>query len=493
MEQNNGLQFESISLFCIGRQLWKNLWMIVACALIFSMTAFLYANFLRTPTYSATMTYAVTSRVSAYSSRNVLAATDVAEVLSEVLNDDSVKEELFASSKELDGFSGEISAEQIENSNFIVVTSSAETPKQAFLVLDTLRSSFPELSKYISGNVLQVIKAPAVSSVPSNSINVSHVCRNAAVVGALLMACIISMSVITSETIQTRDGAGNLLDAPVVAVIGHERTQKTTAKSKKKGSPNSKQKLRRSSMLISSPSVSMLYTEQINSVCSRLEYENREKGCSVFLITSVGASEGKSTISANLAVALSANGHKVALIDSDLRNPSQHTIFGHKREDVLSLDKLLALDFSDENMCACARIDVETNVLLLCSNVGADRSTELLSSPCMAFLIARLRSMGYMIVIDSPPMGLFPDSEILADLCDASLMVVRQDVVPASMLNDAVDVLSACKSKFLGCVLNDMRGYSSGSAYGRYGYGKNYKYGYGRKTESKNSATEAGE
>ena len=455
------------------------------------MLAFLYASFLHTPKYSATMTYAVTSKVSLYySGRNVLAATDVAEILSEVLNDSSVKEDIFAKSEELEGFSGEISAEQIENSNFIVVTSSAVTPRQAFLVLDALRSSFPELSKYISGNILQVIKAPTVSPVPVNSINISHLCRNAGIVGALLMAVIVAASNILSETVQTREGARLLLDAPIVAVIGHERSHvgsRALSKSAKKHSGS-----RRSPILISSPAVSMLYTEQISSICSRLEYESREKGGSVFLVTSVGASEGKSTISANLAIALSNNGHKVALIDADLRNPSQHAIFGHKREDVLSLDKLLDRDFSDENMRACARIDSETNVLLLCSDVGAERSTELLSSPSMTFLIARLRGMGYIIIIDSPPMGLFPDSEILADLSDASLMVVRQDVVPARMLNDAVDALSACKCRFLGCVLNDMHNDSpSGRGYGKYGYGKKYQYGYGRTADGKKTSTEA--
>ena len=487
MDQKSSFRFDSISVFCVLRQLWKDLWMLVACALIFSMLAFLYASFLRTPVYSATMTYAVTSKVSAYySGRNILAATDAAEVLSEVLNDSSVKDDIFAKSEELSGFSGEISAQQIENSNFIVVTSTAATPKQAFLALDALSSSFPELSKYISGSILQVIKAPSVSPSPSNGINTARLCRNAGIAGAVLMAAAIAMSSIMSETVQTREGARALLDAAVIAVIGHERR----FDGEKKRLPRfgaKRRELQRSPILISSPTVSMLYTEQINSICSRLEYEKREKGCNVFLVTSVAASEGKSTVSANLAIALVNNGHHVALIDADLRNPSQYGIFGHRRDGVMPLNELLSQEFSDDNMRACARIDSETNVLLLCSNEGAERSTELLSSPCMTSLLGRLRNLGYMIIIDSPPMGLFPDSEILADLSDAALMVVRQDVVPASTLNDAVDVLSACRCRFLGCVLNDMHGDSAAAhGYGRYGYGKKYQYGYG-----KNSSTEA--
>lgn len=485
MDQKNDFRFDSISVFCVLRQLWKNLWMLVACALIFSMLAFLYASFLRTPVYSATMTYAVTSKVSAYySGRNILAATDAAEVLSEVLNDSSVKDDIFAKSEELSSFSGEISADQIENSNFIVVTSTASTPKQAFLVLDALSSSFPELSKYISDSILQVIQAPSVSPSPSNGIDTNKLCRNAGIAGAALMAVIIALSNIMSETVQTRDGARALLDASVIAVIGHERKYSGEKRHLLRFGTKRREP-QRSQMLISSPTVSMLYTEQINSICSRLEYEKRENDCNVFLVTSVAASEGKSTISANLSIALANNGHRVALIDSDLRNPSQHGVFGHKRDGVMPLNELLSQEFSDNNMRACARIDSETNVLLLCSSVGSERSTELLSSPSMTLLLARLRSLGYLIIIDSPPMGLFPDSEILADISDAVLMVVRQDVVPARMLNDAVDVLCACKSRFLGCVLNDMHGDTTAAhGYGKYGYGKKYQYGYGKKSST---------
>ena len=83
-------------------------------------------------------------------------------------------------------------------------------------------------------------------------------------------------------------------------------------------------------------------------------------------------------------------------------------------------------------------------------------------------------------------MGMFPDAEILAELVDASVLVVRQDYTAACDVNDAIDALNGCKNTFLGCILNDMRtssfsqyGYGTRHGYGsKYGYGSRYAYGH---------------
>lgn len=101
-------------------------------------------------------------------------------------------------------------------------------------------------------------------------------------------------------------------------------------------------------------------------------------------------------------------------------------------------------------------------------------------------MVALAREQYDYVIIDSPPLGFFSDSELLSDLSDASVLVVRQDTVPAPEINDAIDALRAGKAEFLGCILNDMShltAYSAGYGYG-YGY---YGYGYGKNTT--NTAT----
>ena len=103
-----------------------------------------------------------------------------------------------------------------------------------------------------------------------------------------------------------------------------------------------------------------------------------------------------------------------------------------------------------------------------------------------------MKSKAEYIVIDSPPVSLMADAEILAEYADVSLLVVRQSTASARYINDTIDVLDNGHSELLGCVYNDVKtrvfsgkrvfgiygGYKYGyGRYGRYGYGR---YGYGR-------------
>ena len=119
------------------------------------------------------------------------------------------------------------------------------------------------------------------------------------------------------------------------------------------------------------------------------------------------------------------------------------------------------------------------------------RSSELLSGDTMVALIQQLRVFDY-VIIDTPPMGMFPDAEILADRVDASMLVVRQDYTAACDINDAIDTLRQYKAAFLGCILNDMlvspRG-KYGYGGGRYGYGSKYSYSGHSRHSGKHKST----
>ena len=104
----------------------------------------------------------------------------------------------------------------------------------------------------------------------------------------------------------------------------------------------------------------------------------------------------------------------------------------------------------------------------------------------MKQLLQLLQGSFDYVIMDSPPMGFFTDSEVLCELADASMLVVRQDLLTDKGINDAIDALERCKARFMGYVFNDVRtmslaaGIVGGSRYGYgYGYGRGYGYGYG--------------
>ena len=94
----------------------------------------------------------------------------------------------------------------------------------------------------------------------------------------------------------------------------------------------------------------------------------------------------------------------------------------------------------------------------------------------MDALLKQLRVFD-VVLLDTPPMGYFVDTEVLAEKADASMLVVRQDCTPAADINDAIDTLKACNARFLGCILNDIT-FSLTEGYGGYGYGYNNYYNY---------------
>lgn len=485
MKQKHTFHLTHVSLPCLIRMLVRNCWMIAATALVFGLAVSLSLTWFHIPKYQATMTYSVNSRTTSYTSAGNLTSTrEVASVLTELLSTDVMNDSIRNHDPRLENFDGAITAQQVGDSNFIVVTATASTPESAFLALKALATVFPNIADFISSrNVLNLMRNPTVSSYPSNQVDVDQMSRTAGLLGAVLMTAVLCYVSIKSETIQTRTGARELLDAPILASICHERKNRTLKALVKRSNRQ---------VHVYAPTTSFTYTEQIGTVCTQLEHEARANGRKVFLITGVGENEGKSTVAANIAASLALKGHKVALVDCDLRKPAMNRFFDKVYSSPLPLNRMLALPYSPENIRQCMVLNEQLGLYMLFPVNSDIRSAELLSGPTMSPLLQQLRIFDFVIV-DSPPMGMFPDAEIIAELVDASLLVVRQDYTAACDVNDAIDTLNACKSTFLGCVLNDMMssansqyGYGSKHGYsGKYSYGG--KYGYGHRSHSSRS------
>ena len=469
-KKQKSIHWSYLSPLCLIRTLVKNLWMIVATAMICSMAVSLLLTWLYTPQYTATMTYSVNSRsTSSVTAGNLTSTREVSSVLTKLLEKDLIIDGIRSYDPRLADFDGTISARQVGTSNFIIVSATASTPEAAFLALDALVVVFPEVAEYISTrNVLTVMRNPSVSAVPSNGINTTSLSRLAAIGGAVMMAVVLCYLSYRAETIQTRAGARQLLDAPIIASVSHERKNRTL-----------KAFLKRSTRQVQvfSPTTSFAYTEQISTICSQMEHEATTRGRKIFMITGIGESEGKSTIAGNIASALALKGYKVALADCDLRKPAQNKFFDNQYNSPLPLNKFLARPYSRDNLLQCMVPHEQLGLYMLFPINPDGRSAELLSGDTMSTLLQQLRVFDFVIV-DTPPMGMFPDAEILADKADASILVVRQDYTAACDINDAIDTLRQSKSAFLGCVLNDMLV----SPRRHYGYGG--KYGYGSRPSS---------
>lgn len=458
-------QLSNISTYCLAKMLVKNAWMVIAAALVFALGTSVYHSWFHMPQYKATMTYAVTARRTSYTnSGNQTATREVAAVLAEMAATNMVREDIREHSPELSGFDGTITASRVGESNLIEVAVTAGSPETAFRGIDALRDLFPTVVGYVSNNcVVQVIRNPQVSSAPINQVDVRSASVRMGFLGGAGMALLLCWFCVSRETVQTRSGARNLLDARIIAAVDRVHPPKKLRELLR----GQERKLQ-----VFSPTTGFNYTEQINTICAQLEHE-AANGRKVFMVTGVGENEGKSTIAGNVAAALAIMGKKVALLDCDLRNPSLGRFFDGKYASAMPLNKLLGLPFTRDALLQCMVRHDQLGLYMLFSHTPDRRCTELLTGSTMDALLQQLRVFDY-VILDTPPMGWFADAEVLMDVVDATMLVVRQDRTPAADINDAADLLRRARSAFLGVILNDM---TSSLTEGHYGYG--YGYGYG--------------
>ena len=181
----------------------------------------------------------------------------------------------------------------------------------------------------------------------------------------------------------------------------------------------------------------------------------------VIAVTSVQSGEGKSTTSTNLAIAFARSGYNTLLIDADIRNSVMSGIF-KTRDKITGLTDYLAgaTDLSN-GLC-------ETNI----DNLFVIEAGQVSPNPT-----ALLQSKNFGIMIDTPPIGLVIDAAIIAQKCDASVLVVESGNVKRKTLQKAKEQLEQTGTPFLGVILNkydtQLEKYGSYGNYGNYGnYGK---------------------
>jgi tyrosine-protein kinase Etk/Wzc len=226
--------------------------------------------------------------------------------------------------------------------------------------------------------------------------------------------------------------------------------------------------------------------ESFRALRTNLNYLTGKEKHKVILLTSSLPSEGKSTISGNLAVVLSQTGAKVLLIGCDLRRPSLYDMFGIQNKPGL-VDLLV-----DENQSALRHL---TNPRLDVLPAGSipPNPAEILESKRMQSLLDKVRARYDYVVIDAPPVLPVTDTSILAPLADINLVVIEPCRVPEKAALQMIETLQSVDAKISGVILNDKSGRGF-KYYGNYSYygNKYYRGYYGEDHDHKDGAVVAG-
>ena len=370
-------------------------------------------------------------------------------------------------------FYGSVTAEPLGESNLLRVTVRAKSPYISFKEAESVLENYGKFSEdLVGGTELTVLERPVVPERPSRPRqNMRYALYCSAFVFAAISALFTLLSLMR-DTVHNTDEVEAKLDTKHLATIMHET--KLNKGRKRIGSE-------KTSILITDPLTSFQYAEDMRKLAARILNEMSEKEQKVLLVSSAAENEGKSTVSANIALAMAQINKRVVLVDMDFRKPSLHKILNMQNADFIDFSTFLEENKNGES----SSLSGEARSLLykvpgsdlysVFNRKAVPQAVEKYSELIGSFL-EELKQQADYIIIDTAPNSLVSDAEELAGLTDTSIIVVRQHWMEASAINDTIDALGG-KERVLGCVFNNAYRSriieTSGYGYG-YGYGGHY-------------------
>jgi len=208
-------------------------------------------------------------------------------------------------------------------------------------------------------------------------------------------------------------------------------------------------------------------SESYRSLRTNISYASADKKIKSLLISSPQPGEGKSTTTANLAIAFAQLRKRTLLVDADLRKPVQHNVFDHARGPGLA--EYLIGEIEDINsIIHPTKIE---NLFLVTAGGLPPNPSELLGSDRMSQLVDQLEQEWDMVLFDSPPIVAVTDASMISGEIDAVALVVRAGQTEKSAVDRALDTIGNVKAPLIGVILN---GASQQSLGGKYSYYYSY-------------------
>lgn len=214
-----------------------------------------------------------------------------------------------------------------------------------------------------------------------------------------------------------------------------------------------------------------MFSESIKSIRTNLQFSAIDKELKTILLTSPEAGNGKSFVSANLAVAYAQDGKKVLIIDCDLRRGRQHEIFNVMNQTNGGYSNLI-LNYKDEIKMSRYVVKTEVkNIDLIPTGPTPPNPIELLASKNNEEVIKELRKHYDIIILDCAPILGISDTQVMLKHADANVVVVSSGETPIELLERAKKVFETANSKIDGVIIN--KASVKGSSYYSY-YANDY-------------------
>ncbi len=464
--------FIKVYLSDIIRALKKFWFVCIALAVLLASVSVVKEKLDYVPKYTASTTVVVstqssTSSVAGISVYSFYYDTSTAQTLTDIfpfILSSNLLQDAVCADLDIEKVPVTLDASSSPGSNMFTLTATGLEPQITHDVLVAAVENYPDVAKYVVGNIqLKIITAPQVPTSPSNSVDYIGVGIKGGAIGLVFGFAFIIVYIVQRKTIKTKSDIKSELGMEALAIIPKDGKKRRSAKNNAKH-------------LISDSSSGSAFCESFrilrNYILSSIKTNEK-----VIMVTSSIPGEGKTTVTANLAVSLADSNKKILLVDGDIRHPSIASSLN------LDSDKLHFHTVTDKYKIAFIN-EFKFDVIFTVGN----ESGKYFDSSDFAKMIFEIKGEYDYVLIDTPPCGLVSDALFIAQASDAAVYVVYQDSVRASRIRSSIDSLMSTDVNILGCVLNGAErgiyGYGYGYGYGS-GYGYGYEYGYGAKKKHK--------
>ena len=450
--------------------------LLLAVMLLFGGVFYYFGGRKRSSGYTAYSTFTVEPAqavIFPLTNQKNQAAALVGKMLPSMLSSDAmmsiVKEDLgYAQSERLPA---SISASVVTNTNLVKVSVSASDAQLAYDVLQSVLRRSTIITDAAIGTVQKTVVDE--SGVPERR-GVSTGNGKKAAAAGLILGLIVGLAALVGklvlrDTILTEDEISWKLKARSLG-----RIQWVSKKSPGKA------------LTIEADDVPKNFAQSIRAVRCRVEEAAQTSGAKTFLVTSAIKSEGKTTAAVNLALALARNGHRVLLVDGDLRDPSAAKALGMEPGEAGLSDLLagkctaeqalvsyrgkkelkslageaaqlgsghagLAGDAAQSGGGHAAQPDGE--LIVLPGGAAVESPYELWSGQAAGKLFEKLRGHFDYIIVDAPQSAVVSETGLIAELADACLFLIRRDCARFDEICEGAETFEESDCRFLGCVM----------------------------------------
>lgn len=466
------IEVEKIDLMRIVNNMWKGVkryWflMVLVMALFggfFSFKSYYYYS----PTYSASATFTVSidssSIYSSMSYLNTRTASQIVNTFPYILNSGLLQKRV-AVEIGTESMPGSVKAEILGSTNMITLVTNSSNPQYAYDILQAVIKHYPEVAESVIGEVqMNLLDMTDVPTSPANPFSYKDSLVKGAFLGAMVCGCFLLLYAFTRSTIYEEEDFKRMLNVDCICAIPQIIF-------KKRG----KEDFRRD-ISIYNRKISQTFLEAVRVLRARIEKDAKKNDLKVFLVTSAAPGEGKSTIAANVAMALAMRGAKVVLVDCDLRNPSVRSRL-YMPEDGPGLYEYLSNQVDLQEVLIWNQ---KYKMHVVPGGDAIENGSELIDSPKMFELLEELKKTAEFVILDTAPVGVLTDTAVLAEAADAALFVVKQDYAKRSAILDGIGQLAESKIYISGCILNGAQAGIGGYGYRQYRYYNKYgDYLYG--------------